>query len=149
MNVELAVEIALVLIKHFEGFYPRPYLCSAGVATIGYGTTRYPNGVAVTLRDSPITHEQAIEYMLHEVRRNCVPALIKLCPGADTAERAAALIDFLFNLGSGNLKASTLRRRVNEQDWNAARVEILRWCKAAGRELKGLKRRREAEAQLL
>ncbi len=49
----------LALIKKFEGFRSKPYLCPAGVPTIGYGSTRYANGNAVNLSDAPITEAEA------------------------------------------------------------------------------------------
>lgn len=144
-----AIEIAVVLIKHFEGFYRRPYLCPAGVATVAWGCTRYPNGVAVTLSDPAVSPEQGMKFITHELVNTCLPAVLKLCPGADSPGRIAALLDFSFNAGVGNLKASTLRRKVNEQDWAEAKVQIMRWTKGGGRVLAGLVRRREAEANLL
>ena len=51
------------LIKKYEGFSSKPYLCPAGVATIGYGTTRYPDGTKVSMVDEPITEEQATAYL--------------------------------------------------------------------------------------
>jgi len=59
-----------------------------------------------------------------------------------------ALVSFTFNLGSGALQRSTLRRRVNREEHEAAPAEFRRWVWAGGRRLKGLMRRREAEAQL-
>lgn len=63
--------------------------------------------------------------------------------------RLAALIDFTFNLGKGNLQSSTLRRCVNAGDWAGAKVQIRRWNKAGGRVLRGLTIRRETEAVML
>jgi GH24 family phage-related lysozyme (muramidase) len=50
-----AVELAAALCRRFEGFFSHPYLCPAGVPTIGYGATYYEDGRKVTLRDPPIT----------------------------------------------------------------------------------------------
>lgn len=55
-------EKGIELIKHFESFKSEPYKCSAGIPTIGYGTTFYPNGRAVSLEDKPITKSQALEF---------------------------------------------------------------------------------------
>ena len=49
----------LELIKRYEGFRAKPYLCPAGVPTIGYGVTVYPDGTKVTLQDPPITQAKA------------------------------------------------------------------------------------------
>jgi lysozyme len=144
-----AVEIAAALARRFEGLYLRPYLCPAGVPTIGYGATYYENGVRVTLADPPITQERADTLLLWMVQTVYLPATASLCPGADTAERQAALIDFTFNLGAGNLRASTLRRKVNAKDWDGASVELMKWVRGGGRVLPGLVKRRQAEAVLV
>jgi len=148
MNIGLAVEVASELCKRFEGCYLTPYLCPAGVATIGYGATYYRDGAAVTLMDAPITKEQAKSLLLWMVETRYLPAVIRLCPEIDTPERLAAIIDFAFNLGSGALKASTLRRRINAGRWDDVPSQLSRWNKAGGRVLRGLTLRRSAEAQL-
>lgn len=145
----LAVDIAAALARRFEGFVPHPYLCPAGVPTIGYGATFYEDGRRVKLTDPPITRERAEALLLWCVRTLYLPAVLRLCPDVDTPERLAALIDFTFNLGAGNLRASTMRRKVNAGDWDAARVQVMRWVMAAGRRLKGLERRRAAERDLM
>ena len=144
-----AVEIAAALARRFEGCYLTPYLCPAGVPTIGYGATYYENGTRVTLQDSPITKERAEELLLWMVRTQYMPKVIALCPQSNTPERVAALIDFAFNLGGGALRNSTLRRKVNARDWTAVPNELRKWNKAGGRVLKGLTLRREFEAQLI
>lgn len=146
---DLAVKVAAALARRFEGCYLVPYLCPAGVPTIGYGATYYPDGRRVTLTDQAITKETAEGILLWMVRTVYLPAVLKLCPGIDTPERMAALIDFAFNLGTGNLAASTLRRRVNAQRWDDVPGELRKWVMASGRRLRGLVLRREAEATLI
>jgi len=140
-----------VLIRRFEGLFLAPYLCPAGVPTIGYGATYYENGTRVTLLDTPITRERAEALLLWHVKTVYLPAVLRWCPAVihETPGRAAALIDWTFNLGSGNLRASTLRRRVNSADWEAVPGEVLKWNKAGGRVLKGLTIRRRAEVALI
>ncbi|WP_080745373.1 lysozyme [Cupriavidus necator] len=145
----VAIEVAAALARRFEGLYLRPYLCPAGVPSIGYGATYYPNGRRVTLSDAPITREQAEEMLLWMVRTVYLPAVLKLCQGIDTPERLAAIIDWTFNLGAGNLKASTLRKRVNAGRWADVPAEIRKWNRGGGRVLRGLVLRREAEAVLI
>lgn len=144
-----AIEVAAALARRFEGLYLTPYLCPAGVPTIGYGATYYEDGTPVTLRDAPITRERAEALLQWMVRTKYLPAVARLCAGADTPGRVAALIDFTFNLGAGNLQASTLRRRVNAGRWADVPTELAKWNKAGGRELKGLTMRRCAEAKLI
>lgn len=149
MNLDLAVEVAAALARRFEGFYSRPYLCPAGVPTIGYGATYYENGEAVTLKDAPITRERAEQLLLWMVRTKYLPAVIRLCPGIDNPNRLAAIIDFTFNLGAGNLRNSTLRRRINAGQWEHVPEELRKWVKGGGKVLRGLVFRREAEITLI
>jgi len=147
--IEEAVTVAVSMGRHFEGVRLRPYLCSANVPTIGIGATYYENGTRVTLTDPAITMERAEQLHRWQIRTQFLPAVLRLCPAVDTANRLAALVDFAFNLGINALKTSTLRKCVNAGDWAGARVQIRRWNKAGGRVLRGLTIRREAEAALL
>ena len=144
-----AVAVAAALARRFEGLYLTPYLCPAGVATVGFGATSYEDGSRVQLTDPSITKERAEALLLWMVRTVYLPAVMRLCPSVDTPGRIAALIDFTFNLGAGNLKNSTLRRRVNAGDWSSVPAELRKWNKGGGRILRGLTLRREAEAELI
>lgn len=144
-----AEELAAAIARRFEGFYPRPYLCSAGVATIGYGATFYEDGTRVQLTDPPISRERAEALLAFHLRRRFLPAALRLCPGANTPGRLAGLVDFAFNLGEGNLRASTLRRRVNAGEWDDVPAQHMRWNRAGGRVLRGLTRRCQARADLV
>ena len=114
---DTAVLVAVALAKRFEGFYAHPYLCPAGIPTIGYGATYYQDGRPVTLKDAPITQQQAMEMLIWMVRTVYLPKVRKLCPGVNEPKRLAVLIDFAFNLGAGRLSSSTLRKRVNDGRW--------------------------------
>jgi len=143
-----AIGLAAALCRRFEGFYSHPYLCPAGVPTIGYGATFYEDGTRVTLKDAPIARERAEVLLRWQIQRRFLPAVMRQCPGADSLPRVAALIDFAFNLGEGNLAASTLRRKVNAREWDDAAAQHLRWNKAGGRVLAGLTRRCRARADM-
>jgi lysozyme len=147
--IDLAIEVAAALSRRFEGCYLLPYLCPAGVPTIGYGATYYEDGRRVTLFDAPITRERAESLLLWMVRTRYLPAVIRLCPGIDDPLRLAAIIDFTFNLGAGNLQASTLRRRINAGRWEDVPDELRKWNRGGGKVLAGLVKRREAEAVLI
>lgn len=144
MDLQPAVEIC----NHFEGFSSKPYLCPAGVPTIGKGTTFYPDGRKVTMDDPPVTEEYADALLDHELI-SCLRAVLRLCPDLRDINRINALVDFVYNLGAGRLQTSTLRRKVNEEDWVAACNELLRWNRGGGKVLKGLVLRRQAECLLL
>lgn len=146
---QLATLTACALARRFEGLYLAPYLCPAGVPTIGYGATRYLDGRAIELTDPPISRETAEVMLRDSVVRTYLPAVRKLCPGVVDPNRLAALIDFTFNLGAGQLRASTLRKRVNAGSWDAVPTELRKWVRGGGRVLNGLVRRREAEVALV
>jgi lysozyme len=137
------------LIQRFEGLRLKPYLCPAGIPTIGYGCTRYPDGRGVTLSDSPISTTTAMEMLAFEAAQFMRQTLI-LSPVLATHEgRLSAITDFCYNLGTTRYKASTLRRKVNAQDWEGAAQELSKWVWGGGKKLPGLVLRRAAEAQLL
>lgn len=142
-----AILLAADLCRVFEGFRAAPYLCPAGVPTIGYGSTRYPDGTQVTLRDDLVTRATADLYLLHELTA-LLPWVLALCPPL-RGKRLAAILDFAYNLGVGRLRASTLRKLINAHNWAGAKAEILKWNKGGGRILPGLVKRRQAEVQLL
>ena len=147
MNDVLAIVVPLL--ERFEGLYLKPYICPAGVATIGLGSTLYLDGRLVRMTDPPITRGHAYALAKDQLRREYLPGVLALCPGADTTERIAALTSWSYNLGLTALRGSTMRKRVNEQDWEAARREIMKWTRGGGRVLPGLVARRRAEAALL
>lgn len=144
-----ATYLAAALCRRFEGAYLRPYICPAGVWTIGYGATFYPTGVRVLPTDEPITLQQAESMLDWMLRKVFMPEVHRLCPGIKTPEQLAAITDFAFNLGTGRLKTSTLRKRINEGDWEAVPGELRKWTHGGGRILRGLVARREAEILLL
>lgn len=146
MNTALAIEIAEALCIRWEKVVLTPYLCPAGVPTIGVGATYYEDGTPVTLRDPAITRERAMQLLRWMIVSRYLPAVVALCPGIDSPQRLAAIIDFTFNLGSGNLRASNLRRRINTRQWDSVPTELRKWVWAGGMKLRGLANRREAEA---
>jgi len=149
INLAAAVGVTAELCRRFEGLYLTAYLCPAGVPTIGYGATYYQDGTRVRLTDPPLTRVRAEALLLWHVRTKYLPSVLRLCPGVVDPSRLAALIDFTFNLGAGNLSSSTLRKRVNAGRWGDVPTELLKWNKAGGRVLRGLTIRRQAEAALI
>lgn len=152
MNLEFAVALCV----EFEGFRSKPYLCPAGVPTIGFGSTYYENGTKVTIADPPVTKDQAAALLMHELTKVCVPGVRRQCPQLYANALTTgnwrpfnAIVDFTYNLGVGALQTSTLRKKVNEQDWEGAKTQLLRWVRGGGKVLPGLVRRRNAEAALL
>ena len=140
---------AVDLIKHFEGLRLTPYMCSANVPTIGYGSTFYEDGRRVTLQDPPITIERAESLLQFTLNRDFVPSTLRLCPTlvADQ-KKLGAIVSFVYNLGAGRLQSSTLRRKINAELWDEAADQLLLWNKGGGKVLRGLDLRRKAERAL-
>jgi len=148
-----APDCAIEIIKRWEGFRATPYLCPAGYWTVGYGTVlRDDDGRMLTARDTAPTARWTEQRAVAELRRDAnrfAAAVVRLCPRAATSpQRLGALTSFAYNLGTGNLQASTLRRRVNAGDDADATAQFKRWVFAGGKRLPGLVARRADEAAL-
>jgi len=130
------------LIKHFEGFSPTVYRCAAGVPTLGYGSTH-----GITMDTPPITEKEGLELLMYDISKfeRAVDRLIKV---PLTQGQYDSLVSFSFNLVSGALQSSTLRRKLNRSEYESAADEFPKWVFAGGRKLKGLIRRRYAEREL-
>lgn len=138
----------LEIIKSFEGLRLKPYLCPAGVPTIGYGTTVYPDGKPVKLSDPPVTPEQAEAYLLQTLKK-FEEGVSKLVTVSINDNEFSALVSFAYNVGLEALKKSTLLKLLNAGvKREAVADQLLRWNKAGGKELPGLTRRRQAERSL-
>lgn len=147
-DLQRTMALLLALLERFEGLRLRPYLCPAGVATIGLGSTRYLDGRPVRLTDPPITREHAYLLARQQLLTDYLPQVVALCGQIDTPERLAAITDFAYNLGNGALRASTLRKRIQAGRWDQVPTELRKWVRGGGRVLPGLVKRREAEAVL-
>lgn len=140
-------QAGLNLVELFEGCKLSPYLDSAFVATIGIGTTHYPNGTAVTMQDPPITKTQAYSYLKHHLEGDCVAASGRVRVVIND-NQFAALVSFTYNVGRGALSSSTLLKKLNSGDMQGAADQFLKWDYAGGVVVKGLTRRRQAERAL-
>ena len=136
------------LIKRFEGFKNAPYRCSAGKSTIGYGTTKYPLGT-VYMKDRRISKEEAHLLLELHIEKHVKPAMKGLILNDFQRE---AVESFIFNVGSGAFKGSTLRKKLIKKDYYGASEEFLKWNKITvkGKKVtsKGLTKRRKAEKKL-
>lgn len=133
------------LIKKFEGFRAIAYLCPAGVWTVGYGTTRI-NGNAVK-EGTKITTDEA-DVFLEQDLKSFEDAVNKTVNVALTQNQFDALVCFVYNVGVGNFKKSTLLKKLNASHFSEAADEFLKWDKSKGKALPGLTRRRSAERSL-
>ena len=136
---------AVKLIKQFEGFRSIAYKCPAGVWTIGYGSTSI-DGVKVKQGDT-ITEQAALDDVykrLNEIDKQ-ITATVRVPLNSNQLN---ALLDFVYNLGVGNFRSSTLLKKLNDSDYRGAAEQLLRWNKSGGKVLAGLTKRREAERDL-
>lgn len=140
-------EEGIRVIKYFEGFHSNIYLCPAGVLTIGYGSTRGKDGKKLRKNAACITEAEGEELLKRDIKsaENSIKRLIKVTLNEN---EFSALCSFVYNLGSGNLQSSTLRSKLNREDYQGAADEFPKWRKAGGKVLKGLVLRREMERSL-
>ena len=147
---KINLSIAIGLVEYFEGFRAKPYKCPAGIWTIGLGSTAYVDGRRVTSGDDPITLERARALAQHELEHTYLPGVLRNCPVLATDEQKCnAIVDFCYNLGVGRLQTSTLKRKINAQDWDGAKEQLMLWTKGGGKVLPGLLKRRQAECALM
>jgi lysozyme len=135
------------LIKHYEGLRLKPYMCSAGVPTIGYGSTYYPDGIKVTMVDRQITEEEA-ETLLAATLLPFEREVDRMVAVPISQGQFDALVSFSFNLGSNALRGSTLLKKLNRGDKDGAAAQFGVWVNAAGKLLPGLVKRRESERKI-
>lgn len=135
----------IALIKRFEGFKPHIYLDAAGLPTIGYGHL-LRTGEAELFKNG-IT-EAAAEALLIKDVLVAEKAVLRLITVELTNGQFDALVSFAFNLGGGALQRSTLRRKVNREEHHDVPTEFMKWVWVGGKKLKGLIRRRAAEASV-
>lgn len=138
----------LNLIKQWEGLRLEAYQDQAGVWTIGYGHT----GEEVR-RNMVITQAEANKLLLNDLRtaQRGVESLVKVDL---TDNQYGAIVSFVFNLGEGRFRSSTLLRKINAGDFDAVPRELAKWNKhtdpKTGKKVpnRGLTNRRAAEIGL-
>ena len=131
------------LIKRFEGFSSSIYICPAGYPTIGYGHVVRDDEKQRFAED--IDKDEGENLLCRDVRW-AEGGVLRLIDIPLTDGQFDALVSFTFNLGTGALQRSTLRRKVNREEHDKVPREFMRWVWAGGKRLKGLERRRRAEA---
>jgi lysozyme len=140
--VRSATDRGLDLIKKFEGFSSVPYRCPGGHMTIGYGH------VIRAGENLDLVDEAEAEELLKKDVEHAERAVLRLIDVPLVGCQFDALVSFAYNVGTGALQRSTLRRRVNRGEHGAVPRELLRWVWSGGRRLSGLVRRRNAEGEL-
>ena len=148
------------LIKYFEGDRYRPYMCSGNVWTIGCGHALYPRQLVMNLADRKEyklkpednrvwTKEEVDALLKYDLQRFEMGVLRLLGTVQPKQSEFDALVSFSFNLGLGTFQRSTIRSAFLRGDKTRAGEVLLKYCRAGGKVLKGLQRRRLAEHALL
>jgi lysozyme len=129
------------LIKGFEGFYSKAYICPAGVVTIGYGHTK-------TAKMGQVITEPEAEQLLKQDLITAENAVKSACININQ-NQFDALVSFVFNVGAGAFFKSTMLKLIRKNSTDAAiRGECDKWVHGGGKVLPGLVKRRKAEAEL-
>lgn len=141
----LGMQISLAGINHikgWEGFKANVYLDSGGKATIGYGHLILPYESFST-----ITESEAVSILVKDLSsaENSVNNAVKV---PLTQNQYDALVSFVFNVGGGAFRRSTLLKKINSGELSAAKTEFLKWVNAGGKRVQGLVNRRVADAKL-
>jgi lysozyme len=147
---------ALDMIKHHEGVRNKPYRCPARLWTIGVGHVIEANHAKVPFEDrlslpcpeswNRVFTMEEVDAILAKDLNRFVAGVLRYCPSAiNNQSWLDALVSFSFNVGLGTLQRSTLRQKHNRGDHAGAAEEFLKYCKAAGKVLKGLENRRKDE----
>ena len=146
---------ALKTIMHHEGVRLKPYRCSARIWTIGCGHVIDPNHAKVPFEERSyleipdgwnrkLSMDEVNAILAADLQR-FERGVLRYCPTGITQGRFDALVSFAFNVGLGTLQRSTLRQKHNRGEFDGAADEFLKYCKAAGKVLKGLENRRKDE----
>ena len=137
----------LNLIKQFEGVRNRPYRCPANLWTVGVGHLIGDGKSLPKSYNRTFTAEEINAILIRDLSRfergirMYIKVPLRQC-------EYNSLCSFAFNLGLGTLQRSTLRQKINRGDKEGAAKEILKYCRAGGKIVKGLQRRREAEYRM-
>jgi len=146
---------AIKMIKHHEGVRQKPYRCPAKLWTVGVGHVLYPeqgklkiddrDGFALKIEDFRVFSMEEVDGILRTDLDRFERGVEKFCPVPLTQGQFDALVSFSFNVGLGTLQRSTLRQKVLRGDMEGASEELLKYCMAGGKVLKGLLNRRKDE----
>ena len=143
---------ALKMIKHHEGVRQKPYRCPAKLWTIGVGHVMYPEqgklkidqrgSIELRPEDNRTFSMGEVDAILAADLARFERGVAQYCPVVLTQGQFDALVSFSFNVGLGTLQRSTLRQKVLRGDMAGAAEELLKYCMAGGKILKGLQNRR-------
>ena len=153
------------LMHFFEGYRNRPYKCSASIWTVGWGHAMYADQLALPnarkeggliRSDYPLKEEdnrvwskdELVELFKVDIN-SFERGVLRLSPNlVNHQSKFDAVVSFAYNAGLGNYQRSTIRMKVNREDWQGAADAFMSWTKAGGKEIAGLVKRRKAEVAL-
>ena len=135
------------MIKHHEGVRLKPYKDPIGLWTVGVGHL-IGDGKTLPIEWFRTFTMDEVDELLKKDLQRFERGVLRLCPNHLTQSRFDALVSFAFNVGLGNLQASTLRQKHNRGDVFGVAREFLRWNKAGGKVFRGLTIRRQDESNL-
>ena len=143
---------AIEMIKHHEGVRFKPYQCPAKLWTIGVGHVLYPDqgklpigergAYALRAEDNRTFSKEEVDGILRSDLNRFERGVERFCPVPLTQGMFDGLVSFAFNVGLGTLQRSTLRQKLLRGDKAGAAEELLKYCMAGGKVLKGLQNRR-------
>lgn len=152
MNVS---DNVLKVIKHHEGVRNKPYLCPAGLWTVGVGHVLYPKqgllpvaqrgSIGLRIEDFRVFSKDEIDAILKADLQRFQRGVLRYCPVIATQGQFDAIVSFSFNVGLGTLQRSTLRQKHNRGDYDGAADEFMKYTRGGGKVLKGLVNRRKDE----
>jgi lysozyme len=143
MEIKKVSKRGLDFIGKEEGLRLKPYLCSAKVPTIGYGSTFYENGTKVRMSDPAITKQRAEQLFLNTLKH------YEMCVYTSTRDdinqnQFDALVSLCYNIGTHAFKKSTLLKRINKNPKGAdIEAAFLMWRNAGGKPILLNRRKRE------
>jgi lysozyme len=155
------------LMHRYEGYRTLPYLCPAHIWTIGYGHVLYQDQIRLPVvrkegytgmlrseyplrqEDKRVWTKEEIEKLFADDVASFERGVLRLAPTLLNRQGAFdACVSFAYNAGLGNFQRSTIRMKINRQEWEAAAEAFMQWTKGGGKELPGLVKRRKAEVAL-
>ena len=155
------------LMHFFEGYRTRPYRCSAAIWTIGFGRVLYQEQIRLPMvrkegytglirsdyqlkgEDNRVWSKEELVDLFKVDINSFERGVLRLSPNlVNHQSKFDAVTSFAYNAGLGNYQRSTIRMKVNREDWNGAAEAFMSWTKAGGKEVSGLVKRRKAEVAL-
>ena len=152
---------------HFEGYRNKPYLCPANIWTIGFGRVLYQEQIRLPMvrkegytglirsdyqlkgEDNRVWSKEELVDLFKVDINSFERGVLRLSPNLVSHQsKFDAVVSFAYNAGLGNYQRSTIRMKVNREDWTGASEAFMSWTKAGNKEVAGLVKRRKAEVAL-